>query len=150
HEIVLDYFNSVPLAAAPGYGEVYGLGNGLHAWFGIDLDQARSVFVESPSDAEKARIFKHMMALICSARAPSFYLDANRAALEASVDFYARQLAGNGTIESDFAREVAAAPLEFLQRAPVPPAVPFVERKATNAFRTHLLAELGVPDLYTL
>src|SRR5437667_117919 len=27
HEIVLDYLNSVPLAAAPQYGEVYGLGN---------------------------------------------------------------------------------------------------------------------------
>jgi membrane peptidoglycan carboxypeptidase len=150
HEIVLDYFNSVPLAAAPGYGEVYGLGNGLHAWFGIDLDQARAVFAESPSGPEKARIFKHMMALICSARAPSFYLETNRKALEARVDFYVRQLASNGTIDSDFAREVAAAPLEFLQRAPVPPAIPFVERKATNAFRTHLLAELGVPDLYAL
>ncbi len=30
-EIVLDYLNTMPLAAAPGYGEVHGLGNGLRA-----------------------------------------------------------------------------------------------------------------------
>src|SRR5262249_32031064 len=42
-EIVLDYLNSVPLAAVAGYGEVNGLGDGLHAWFGIELSQALSV-----------------------------------------------------------------------------------------------------------
>ena len=149
-QIVLDYMNSVPLAAAPAYGEVYGLGNGLHAWFGIDLDEARATLAEPEADAEKAHIFKHMMALICAARAPSFYLVTNRAALEARVDFYVRQLESNGAIPADFARKVAAVPLEFLPHAPTPQAIPFVERKATNAFRTHLLAQLGIPDLYTL
>ena len=149
-QIVLDYMNSVPLAAAPAYGEVYGLGNGLHAWFGIDLDEARATLAEPGADAEKAHIFKHMMALICAARAPSFYLVTNRGALEARVDFYVRQLESNGAIPADFARNVAAVPLEFLPHAPTPQAIPFVERKATNAFRTHLLAQLGIPDLYTL
>ncbi|MGH7929975.1 MAG: transglycosylase domain-containing protein, partial [Candidatus Binatia bacterium] len=32
--IIIDYFNTVPLAAAPGYGEIHGLGEGLYAWFG--------------------------------------------------------------------------------------------------------------------
>ena len=32
--IVLDYLNTVPLAAAPGYGEVSGLGDGLWVWYG--------------------------------------------------------------------------------------------------------------------
>jgi membrane peptidoglycan carboxypeptidase len=31
-EIVLDYLNTMPLAAVPGYGEIHGLGEGLHAW----------------------------------------------------------------------------------------------------------------------
>lgn len=31
-QIVVDYLNSTPLAAAPGYGEVLGLGDGLWAW----------------------------------------------------------------------------------------------------------------------
>src|SRR5215471_16930125 len=150
HSIVLDYLNSVPLAAAPKYGEVYGLGNGLYAWFGMNLDDARSAFTLPASQEEQARVFKHMMALICAARAPSFYLERNRGALEARLDFYVRQLEDNGTISSDFARAVGSAPLEFLPHAPSPQPVPFVERKATNAFRTHLLTDLGVPDLYTL
>src|SRR5450759_3573468 len=33
--IVRDYLNSVPLAAAPGYGEINGLGDGLWAWYGV-------------------------------------------------------------------------------------------------------------------
>src|SRR5215471_4245431 len=150
HEIVLDYLNSVPLAAAPQYGEVYGLGNGLYAWFGMNLDEARSAFTEPASQEDQARVFKHMMALICAARAPSYYLEQNRSALEARLEFYVRQLEANGTISTDFARAVGSAPLEFLPQAPAPQPVPFVQRKATNAFRTHLLTDLGVPDLYTL
>src|SRR5215468_5329433 len=103
-----------------------------------------------PSREEQARVFKHMVALVCAARAPSFYLEQNRGALEARLDFYVRQLEANGTISSDFARAVGSAPLEFLPQAPAPQPVPFVQRKATNAFRTHLLTDLGVPDLYTL
>ena len=39
--IVVDYLNTVPLAAAPGYGEIHGLGEGLFAWFGMRLDRRR-------------------------------------------------------------------------------------------------------------
>src|SRR6266498_1731548 len=38
--IIVDYLNTVPLAAAPGYGEIHGLGEGLHAWFGMPLAAA--------------------------------------------------------------------------------------------------------------
>jgi membrane peptidoglycan carboxypeptidase len=122
-EIVLDYLNSVPLAAAPGYGEVYGLGNGLFAWFGIDLAR-RSMLTGSPSSQEEARIFKHVLALICAARAPSFYLQQNRVALEARVGFYTRQLEANGTITRGFTHELESVPLEFLPHAPAPQPVP--------------------------
>ena len=149
-EIVADYINSVPLAAAPEYGEVYGVGNGLYAWFGIDLETARSVFGDTAPEQDRERIFKHAMALICAARAPSFYLLQNHGALEARVDFYIRQLEANGTIPSDFARGLQAVPLGFLQHAPEPGPVPYVQRKATNAFRAHLMNVLGVSDLYTL
>ncbi|PIP38695.1 MAG: glycosyl transferase family 51, partial [Desulfobacterales bacterium CG23_combo_of_CG06-09_8_20_14_all_51_8] len=36
--IVLDYINAIPLAAAPGYGEVIGMGDGLWAWYGLDFE----------------------------------------------------------------------------------------------------------------
>src|SRR5439155_4687061 len=70
-EIVLDYLNSVPLAAAEGYGEVYGIGNGLHAWLGIDLDQARSILNGLGSEGDRHRMVKDILALICGARAQS-------------------------------------------------------------------------------
>src|SRR6185436_3925282 len=44
--IVLDYLNSVPLAAAAGYGEVFGVGNGLRIWFGVDLAEAAATLNE--------------------------------------------------------------------------------------------------------
>jgi membrane peptidoglycan carboxypeptidase len=34
--IILEYLNSVPLAAIPGHGEVNGLAKGLWAWYGLD------------------------------------------------------------------------------------------------------------------
>src|SRR5262249_31441616 len=79
-----------------------------------------------------------------------FYLEQNRRALEARVDFYTRQLEANGTVSNDFARGVELASLEFRPHAPAPQPVAYVERKAANAFRAHLMDELGVPDLYTL
>jgi membrane peptidoglycan carboxypeptidase len=149
-QIVLDYLNSIPLAAAAQYGEIYGMGNGLYAWFGIDLSDARSVLMQTSSEKDKERVFKHFLALICAARAPSFYLEQNRAALEARVDFYSRQLEANGAISAGFARGMETLQLEFRSHAPVPQPVAYVKRKATNAFRAHLMEELGVPDLYTL
>ena len=37
--IVFDYVNTMPLAGAPGYGEVAGLEEGLQVWFGLDPDR---------------------------------------------------------------------------------------------------------------
>src|SRR3546814_18747785 len=36
-QIVVDYLNSTPLAARPGFGAVIGVGDGLRAWFGTGL-----------------------------------------------------------------------------------------------------------------
>jgi membrane peptidoglycan carboxypeptidase len=150
HEIILDYINSAPLAAAPGFGEVYGLGDGLHAWFGMDLDDVRAAFSASGSDAKRELVFKHVLALLCATRAPSYYLMTNRQALDARVDFYARQLAGGGLISDRFANGVRSARLNFLPHAPAPAPTPYVERKATNAIRARLMKMLDVPDLYSL
>ena len=47
--IVLDYVNSVPLAAQRGEGEVTGLGDGLRAWFGRDFREANRVLAGIPA-----------------------------------------------------------------------------------------------------
>ncbi len=49
--IVLDYLNSVPLAAQRGQGEVTGLGDGLHAWFGRDFVEANRRLAGIPANA---------------------------------------------------------------------------------------------------
>lgn len=46
--IVLDYVNSVPLAAAPTSGEVIGLLGGLRAWYGLDPDTVNRLLHECP------------------------------------------------------------------------------------------------------
>lgn len=38
-EIILNFVNSVPLAAIAGYGEVNGLGDGLWAWYDVDFNE---------------------------------------------------------------------------------------------------------------
>jgi membrane peptidoglycan carboxypeptidase len=149
-QIILDYLNSVPLAAAPGYGEVYGLGNGLHAWFGIDLAEAQAILRDPKDEGRKQPVFKHILALICSARAPSFYLRTNRAALEARVGFYTKMLQDSGAITPRFGAGVRSARLQFVTRAGKSARVPYVERKATNTIRTQLLRTLGLKNLYTL
>jgi hypothetical protein len=37
---VLDYLNTVPLSAKPGYGEVNGLGDGMWVWYGRDFERS--------------------------------------------------------------------------------------------------------------
>src|SRR5436190_14741761 len=149
-EIVLDYLNSMPLASAIGYGEVHGLGNGLSAWFGIDLNDARTTLRNLSPDPRKERLFKHIVALICSARAPSFYLVQDRDALEVRASFYLRQLQKAGVISKEFAAGAQNQPLRFLPQVPKVKEQTFIEQKATTAFRTHLLKMLHPTNLYTL
>lgn len=148
--IVVDYMNFVPLGATAGYGEVNGIDNGLHVWFGMELDDVLKQLRDTAPEAERARIFRRVLALICAARAPTFYLSENRQALQNRVDFYTRQLERNGIISPRFAHEVESTPLEFQSRAPAQPPVPFVERKASTAIRKYVMSVTGVRDLYTL
>ena len=49
-ELLLDYLNTVPLSAAPGHGEVNGLGDGLWVWFGADFDKVNALLAAPPGD----------------------------------------------------------------------------------------------------
>ena len=54
--IVLDYLNSVPLAAVAGHGEVIGLNDGLWAWYGLEAARVNALLSGChpglPSDVE--------------------------------------------------------------------------------------------------
>jgi membrane peptidoglycan carboxypeptidase len=149
-QIILDYLNSIPLAAAPGYGELHGIGNGLNAWFDIELSNAQKSLSLTDSSPEKARAFKHMLALLCSVKAPSYYLAQNHSALQARANFYAQMLANVQAIPQDFANRVLATPLSFSARPPKYSLPSYAERKAINEIRSKLSTLLGVPGLYEL
>jgi membrane peptidoglycan carboxypeptidase len=149
-QIVLDYLNSVPLAAAPGYGEVNGVGNGLNAWFGIELDYAASVLQDLTAAPETERVAKHVLALICAARAPTYYLRTNPPALDTRLGYYLHRLEDSGAITAEFAQRIRSAPLRFLPPAPRSGTASYLQRKATTAVRTDIRNVLGVRDLYAL
>ena len=47
--LVLDYLNTVPLSAAPGHGEVNGLGDGLWVWFGAEFARVNALLTAAAS-----------------------------------------------------------------------------------------------------
>lgn len=149
-DIILDYVNTMPLAAAPGYGEVHGLGAGLRVWFGLPLSLVCDALVSAEPTAAKVHAFKHSLALIASLRAPTTYLVKDHAALVKRVNLYTQLLAKAGVIDPTFARAVEQAPLTFLPLRPEAVTTSFVEWKDLNAMRTTLLDMLDVPSLYDL
>jgi membrane peptidoglycan carboxypeptidase len=52
--IILDYMNSVPLSASPGFGEVTGIGDGLWAWFGTPFEEANRLLREEGRPEEES------------------------------------------------------------------------------------------------
>ncbi|HEY7676722.1 MAG TPA: transglycosylase domain-containing protein [Candidatus Methylomirabilis sp.] len=149
-EILLQYLNKMPLAAAPGWGEVNGLGDGLVAWFGMDPAEIFGALEGPAPEADRARAYKHVLALLCAARGPTTYLVRNRAALEARVASYTTLLQQAGVIEEEFARRVRAMPLGFLGKRATPPARLVLQRKAILHLRARLGGLLGEPNPYTL
>lgn len=149
-EILVDYLNSIPLAAAPMWGEVYGLGDGLRAWFGMSLDEVSRILARDDDSAAQARAYKHVISLLASLRAPHRYLNLDRDALEGRVGLYLDLLVRDGIITAGFAEKARRTPLEFLPHAPVPPRPNYVDRKAVTAVRTLLLDLLGLDSLYEL
>ena len=148
--IIADYFNTVPLAAAPGYGEIHGLGEGLFAWFGMQLADVVGALKTPGITPAKLRAYKHALALLISVRAPSVYLVEERASLEEKVDQFTRLMARSGIIDWDFAAALQETPIKFIPSAPLPPQPSSGKNKAANAIRTTLMESLGVYNVYDL
>jgi membrane peptidoglycan carboxypeptidase len=149
-QIILEYLNSVPLAAAPGYGEIHGIGNGLSAWFGLNLQDIQGALALPGDDSTKAQAFKHVLALQCSVKAPTYFLLRNHSALKARADFYTQYLANAQVISQDFANLVKSTPLSFTHQRPKAPLPSYAENKAVDEIRSRLVSELGLPGLYEL
>ncbi|MFM7785292.1 MAG: transglycosylase domain-containing protein, partial [Gammaproteobacteria bacterium] len=149
--LLLDYLNSLPLAAQPGYGEVSSLGDGLQAWFGSDFAEVNRVLANPEAPIEQRALhFKQVLALVLAVRRPSYYLGHDAAALEQLTDSHLRRMAREQVIPASLASAAERQPLQLRERASVSPLVDFTQQKGLNLARTQLLGLLGVKSLYEL
>jgi membrane peptidoglycan carboxypeptidase len=154
-QIAVDYLNTVPLAAAPAYGEVNGLGDGLHAWYGADFRKTNALLKRNiaAGDAdlpEQARAYRQVLSLLISQRRPSYYLGPGRADLATLTDSYLRLLAGAGMINPALRDAALALKVGFRDETAFPAPAEVRSWKAANAIRTRLLALLETPRLYDI
>jgi len=149
--IVKDYLNSMPLAAAPGRGEVLGLGDGLWAWYGMDFAEANRLLVDAsaPWDPARAQAYKRVLSLILAARRPYYYLTEDPEALEELTESYLRVIARAGVLDGRRRDAALAQRLQFRAASPAAP-IDWSERKGANLVRSRLTTLLGVPALYDL
>ena len=152
--IVLDYINSVPLAAMPGFGEVNGLGDGLEAYYDAKLDEVSAILAR-PVDANntdlllsQATAYRQVLSLFLAHRRPSDYLNSNPAPLKRQVDRYLRRLRRENMIPEPLYEVASQLDTPFRRTLPQPPRASFVERKAANVIRAHILSLLGLERLY--
>ncbi len=150
--IVLDYMNSTPLSARYGFGEINSIGDGLWAWFGIDLNDATTALNLPETDADslraKAKVYRAALGLILAQRRPSYYLSTDHAALDELTDTTLDRLAAAKVISPALRKATKGASFKFVSEAPQVPQPPFIEQKAVNAMRSHLLSMLGLTRLY--
>jgi len=149
-KIILDYINTAPLAAVPGRGEIYGIGEGFLSWFGLNSNDVSIALFSPDTYPEKAKVFKQALTLLCAVKAPTYYMIQNYPALETRVSGYINLMEKEGLISSDFAAGVRKTRLVFNPGKYVPPPLSFAMRKALGAVRTRLTQTLGIPGYYDL
>lgn len=150
--IVVDYLNTMPLAARAGYGEVEGIGDGLailYGWeFGAVSAWLRAAAVDGVA-APTARAYKEALSLLIAQRRPTSFLQEDRLdALQSLTDSYLRLLAGTGVISSQL--RDAALPIRLAPARNTMANVTQPVEKSTSAIRAELAGLLGVPRLYDL
>jgi membrane peptidoglycan carboxypeptidase len=155
-QIVLDYINSIPMAATPADGEITGLGDGLRAWYGEDFAAVNSLLnvqdesLNPEQQMVRARAYREVLSLLLALRAPSQYLVREPAALARKTDRYLILLCRQGII-SEPLRDKALAEHPDLRPALIEERrVRFVDNKAPNMVRAALLPLLGLKDIYVL
>lgn len=153
-KIVLDYLNSTPLSARAGFGEINSLGDGMWAWFGLTVEDVTKALNLPETEPEllkiKAAVYRGALGLMLAQRRPSFYLLSDRAALDELTDQTLENLLRANVISPVLREATRTAQFRFLPEPPAPPAVSFLEQKATNALRAHLLKMLALKNLYEL
>ena len=149
-KIILNYINTMPLAAVPSYGEIYGLGEGLNAWFNVDAQTAARNLATITNDPQKAELYRQILMLFCAVRAPSYYLIKNPAALERRTLNYLHSMENEKLIDPQFATLVSRTPVSFARGRHPSFHISAAMRKASNTVRLSLLKLLDMDKLYDL
>lgn len=154
--ILVEYLNALPLAAAPNWGEIIGLADGLRIWYGADFAavngylQRSAYFTPKPEQGDRALAFKQVLSLLIAQRRPTYFLTRDREGLKSLTDSYLRILAKDGIITPELRDEALAQKLVFRDQAPTTNRPPLWQRQAADVVRADLVSQLGVPDYYQL
>ena len=154
--IIVDYLNSIPLAAAPPLGEVIGIGDALGTWYGVDFAEQNRILrvVDDPNSSypleTRARAYKQTLSLVLSAGRPSYYLIQDQDALRVRTDSFLHLLRDEHAISPQLCDAALGIDLEIRPRGgdssgPLPE-----DRKSASAVRAKLVGLLGLSDYYAL
>ncbi|MFM5659338.1 transglycosylase domain-containing protein [Aeromonas veronii] len=147
------YLNSVPLSAAPGYGEVHGLGDGLWVWFGANVDDVNRLLDPARNQnaplAEQGLALRQVVSLMIAHRRPSYYLAQGREALATLTDSYLRLFVQEGMITPPLMEAALKAKITFRDFLQSPAITRVNNNKGLQVARTRLSRQLGV-QLYDL
>ncbi len=155
--VVRDYLNTVPLAAAPGHGEVHGLAAGLKVWFNADFDQLNHLLgaandaqpVDASTLAARGQALRQVLSLLIAQRRPSYYLRRGRSDLAELTDSHIRLLARGGMIDDALRSAALEQQVEFRDWINSPIQHQVDSSKGINVARSRLSSLLGLP-LYDL
>ncbi len=154
--IVLTYLNSLPLAAAPGYGEVIGLAAGLERWFGADFDTVNRLLwlpgseLSEAQAVRRAKAYRQVLSLLLAQRRPTYHLVQDQDTLLSLADSYLRLLAHQGYISPSLRDQALALEIRPQMVGGPVPRDTLPNRKAADVVRNGLVQQLGLANLYEL
>src|SRR5262245_50050040 len=150
--ILLDYLNSLPLAATAGRGEVLGLAAGLDAWYGASFERTNELLTArvDPRDraglTEQATAYREVLSLLLATRRPSDHLPERPEALDELADRHLHSLSREGVIPAALRDAALVARPRRTTPRPIAPAL----AGPASPVRRWLVGALGLPDYYAL
>lgn len=154
--IVLDYINTVPLAARRGYGEVNGVGDGLWVWYERDPQQVNQILMLEPSEDEvvlgvQALAYKQVLSLFLAQRRPSHYLGSTDLKdLDQLTNVYVELLQREGVLPESLSRKAQQLQLSYGPAVDMRMDEGYHAHKAVNYARNRLQHFLNLPGFYAL
>ncbi len=152
--VVWAYLNSVPLSAAPSYGEVHGIGDGLWVWFGANFQEVNRLLDPNRNQNDTLKdiglALRQITALMIAHRRPSFYLaPKGRDELARLTDSYIRLFMQQGMISGPLMAAALEAKTQFRDFKTAPALMRVENSKGLQLSRARL-SQLLATQFYDL